>query len=77
MSAELPVGWRIEESIEFEFMEVEHIYTAYKWKTWTEKKWFREPVTKGQWIPAGYHSRSREQTAEWILDTVAAIEAGI
>jgi hypothetical protein len=71
MAESLPDGWRIEAEFDpgIAVMDGHYRYHAYRWATWTEKKWFREPVVKTGWRHAGYSSRWRDETVGWIQDT--------
>jgi hypothetical protein len=72
----LPAGWRVEEEWEFGDYpwDGHYVYVAYRWTTWTRRKLFRKPVEYVGWKRAGYTSKQRERTEQWILDTVEAME---
>jgi hypothetical protein len=77
LSDDLPTGWRVETEEFFGTMvsDYEHHYAAYHWQTWTTKKFLRKPVTRSGWRYAGYSSRHRDETAQWIKDTAKAMES--
>ncbi len=71
MNEGIPTGWRIEREIFFGSCpaDIEEVYAAYRWRTWTTKKFLRKAVTRTGWRYAGYSSRDKAQTFAWIVDT--------
>jgi hypothetical protein len=51
-----------------------HSYAAYRWQTWTVRRFLRKSVERTGWRYAGYCSPYRDETVCWIQDTVRAME---
>ena len=74
--SELPDGWRIECETDYSCPpDVDFFYVAYRWGTRTTKRLFRKPVTQTGWLRAGYASRWKDETVDWIHATVRAMGA--
>jgi hypothetical protein len=76
---QLPAGWRISQYSVYDGPDVDFWYKAQRWgtETYTVKRFLRKSVQvkRTGWHDAGFESRHSDVAAQWINDTVRAMEA--